>query len=1147
MTRSILIRAGLVYLLALFVVCGLRAQTSARFSGYVKDQSGGSVADATVTLTNEGTGESHTAKSDTDGSYLFPQVDAGVYRLTVEHSGFKKNIQSEIKLEVNQNGRLDITLEVGQTTESVEVTAAVPQVDTTGAVLGKVEDTKRIQDLPLVDRDTLQLGLLQAGVFAPDPDDGSGNPFSVSGQRSESLTFLLDGADNTNFLGNNIVVSPNPDAVQEFKILTNNYDAQFGRASGGIVNQVIKSGTNQIHGSAFEFLRNDVLNARDYFLPERTSFKRNVFGGTLGGPIIKNKTFIFGSYQGARRREGQASSQLTTLSAPERNGDFGDLCGTAADFDAAGNCNNPDAQLFNPATGNPYPFNVVPVNPVSANYIAKYVPLPNVGASGFISAPVADINEDQGILRVDHTLTSRDSLSGTYVIDDFRDALPFQVNKGASTGGDVPVGSAITDTNRSQTLTLAWTHTFARTWINEFRASANRSAELQASPVDHTTAADLGFTNVNPDDPAGAAPPIIFTPGFNLGPSPQGPTKLHDMTYQFQDNFTIPHGKHEWKFGADFRRVQNNFNFDFFTNGSFTFGGAPNGPLPGGTFTGDGAADFVAGFPGNFFQFSTATYNIRSTSQYYYLQDTYRILPRLTLNLGVRYEYNGPQYDTHNNIIGFFGAGAQSQVFPDAPPGVLYPGDPGTPNRALVFPDRNNWTPRVGFAWDIFGNAKLVMRGGFGIFYDIEDGALNLQFGGQPPFGDVLNLNYLPSDVTSAPNFLADPFTPIGLENPFPFASRGFTGTFFDPKISFAFVTDPHFRTPYSENFNYGFQYQLTKDMAIEAVYVGSLGRKLISTIDVNPPQPDVEIGQLNNGFLNEDCARLFAGCGDPLDPNSSLHDIGQLLTNKSNGVSSSHQFQLTVDKRFSHGLSFRAAYTLSKTTDLTSGFRGRSSTYTDPFNPELDRGLADFDAPHRFVFSGSWQLPLDKPFHGNAVMEKVAGGWQINVITTFQSGQPFTIFSNNDNSLQGNFLDRPNLIGPIKMIDPRKTSSFDTADANCLGGSGTATSNFGFDPTAFDCQFNNDLHLDPGSLASFGDLGRNTLRGPGINNWDISLLKDTKFGESKDVEFRAEFFNAFNHAQFLNPDNQGFDGTFGQVSQTRPPRLIQFGLKFYF
>jgi hypothetical protein len=796
----------------------------------------------------------------------------------------------------------------------------------------------------------------------------------------------------------------------------------------------------------------------------------------------------------------------------------------------------------------------LPVNPVSANYIAKYVPMPNVGTNGFISAPSGAIDDDQGILRVDHNLTSRDSLSGTYVIDDFRDALPFQVNKGASTGGDVPVGSAITDAFRSQILTVSWAHTFARGWINEFRASANRSAQLQASPQDHTTPADLGFTNINPDDPAGAAPPIIFTPGFNLGPSPQGPTTLHDMTYQYQDNFTIPHGKHEWKFGGDFRRVQNNFNFDFFTNGNFTFGGAPNGDLPGGTFTGDGAADFVGGFPGNLFQFSNAVYNIRTWSEYFYVQDTYKVLPRLTLNLGVRYEYNSPQYDQHNNIIGFFGAGAQSTVFPDAPPGVLYPGDPGTPNRALVAPDHNNWAPRVGFAWDVFGNAKLVMRGGFGIFYDIEDGALNLQFGGQPPFGGVVSINYTPQDVVSSPNFFADPFTSIGLENPFPFASRGLTGTFFDPKISFAFVTDPHFRTPYSENFNYGFQYQLTKDTAIEAVYVGSLGRKLISTVDVNPPDPAVEIQQLANGFdfPNDDCARPLANClNATTDRFANVRDIGTIETNKSTGVSASHEFQLTVDKRFSHGLSFRAAYTLSKTTDLTSGFRGRSSTYTDPFDPSLDHGLADFDATHRFVFSGSWVLPIDKPFRGNAFMEKVAGGWQVNVITTFQSGQPFTIFSNNDNSFQGNFLDRPNLIGPIKMIDPRKVSTFSGDAANCSGAAtdanGNISGNFGFDPTAFDCQFNNNLDFAPGSLESFGDLGRNTLRGPGINNWDISLLKDTKFGESKDVEFRAEFFNAFNHAQFLNPDNQGFDGTFGQVSQTRGPRLIQFGLKFYF
>jgi hypothetical protein len=1128
------------------------AQTTGRFSGTAKDQSGATVSNAKVTLTNQATNVSRTTMTDDDGNYLFPLVEVGVYSLTVEHEGFKKALQVDLTLELNQNGRVDVTMELGRTSDTVQVTAELPQVDTTGAVLGKVENTKRIEDLPLVDRDTLQLGLLQAGVFAPDPDDGSGNPFSVSGQRSESLTFLLDGADNTNFLGNNIVVSPNPDAVGEFKILTNNYDAEFGRSSGGIINQVIKSGTNSVHGSAFEFLRNDLLNAKDYFLPTtepKGAFKRNVFGATVGAPIKKDKTFVFAAYQGARRREGTPSPQLTVLSPAERTGDFSEVCngtGGQSGFSGAGVCQVPDGtQLINPATNGPYPFNQVPLNPISANYINKYLPLPNLPSNGFISSPSAATDEDQGIVRVDHNLTSRDTISALYIINDFRDQLPFQISKGASTGGDVPEGSGLADTVRSQVLNLTWTHSFARGWVNEFRASANRDAANDATPTNSNTPSELGFTNVNPDDANGAAAPIFFTPNFNLGPAPGGPTVLHDMTYQYQDHVTIPHGRHEFKFGVDLRFVQNNFNFDFFNNGSFQFGNGQNATQPGGTFTGDAAADFVAGFPVNFFQFSNAIYGIRTHSQYYYGQDTIKLTKNFTVNLGVRYEYNSPQRDIHNNIIGFFGDNAQSTVFPDAPPGVLYPGDPGTPNKALVFPDRNNWAPRVGFAWDMFGNGKLVMRGGGGIFYDIEDGALNLQFGGQPPFGDALNINFHPGDVTSAPNFLADPFTPIGIENPFPFASRGLIGTFFDPKISFAYVTDPNFRTPYSENYNFGFQYQLNKDTAIEAVYVGSLGRKLVSTIDVNPPEPATLNAQAATfQTINSDCARPLAGC-DSTNIDDTPHLVGQLLTNKSNGISASHELQVTVDRRYNHGLSFRAAYTLSKTTDLTSGFRGRSSTYTDPFDPRFDHGLADFDATHRFVFSGSWEIPIDRPFRNQRIMRKVTEGWQVNVITTLQSGTPLTIFSNNDNSGQGNFLDRPNLIGPQRTFNARRVQSL---SGDCGGGTG----HFYFDPSPYDCEFNlpdaNGIPPIPyGDLASYGDLGRNSLRGPGINNWDISFLKRTKLSESKSVEFRAEFFNAFNHVQFLNPDTNGFDDTFGQISQDRGPRLVQFALKFYY
>ena len=1058
---------GLIALLILTAAL-VRAQTAGRILGDVKDQSGGVISESLVTLTNLATNSNTKTSTNSEGRYLFALVEPGTYRLAVEHSGFKTSIQSDLRLEVNQNERLDITLEVGRPTERVLVEADAPQVDTSGAVLGKVENTQRIQDLPLVDRDTLQLGLLQPGVFAPDPDDGSGNPFSVSGQRSESLTFLLDGADNTDFVGNNIVVSPNPDAVQEFKILTNNYDAEFGRSSGGIVDQVIKSGTNDVHGTLFEFLRNDVFNARAFFLPQRANFKRNVFGATIGAPLRRDKTFIFADYQGARRREGENVSTFTVPSVAERSGDFSALCspgGGKAGFDASGNCISGGTQLVNPVIGTNYSFDQVPVNSISSTYLARFVPLPNAPDNGFITSPTAAIDEDQGILRVDHHLSDRDLIAGTYVIDDQRQKVPFPF----ANGGD--------NLGRNQTLSVAWTHSFDRGWINQFRASVNRAASLFGIADDTTSPAELGFTNVKSDDPTGMAPTIMSINGyFFVGPNPNGPTKTHDLVYQYQDHIAIPVGRNLWKFGADVRFVQDNFDYDYYNNGAFTFGEDVGGPISG-TFTGNALADFIGGFPGNYFQFSNAVYGIRTRSQYYYAEDIVKLTDRITLNLGLRYEYNSPQSDIHNEIIGFFGAGAQSTVFPDAPPSILYPGDPGTPNRALVFPDRNNFAPRFGFAWDIFGNSKLVMRGGAGIFYDIEDGALNIQFGGQPPFGGVANTNFTSTDFAGTSNIIADPFTPVGLVNPFPFAAQGRTGEFLVPKIPFAFVPDPYFRTPCSENFNYGFQYQLDRNTALEAEYVGSLGRKLVTVTDVNPPLPAVESAQLQNGFLNEDCARALSGCINATsDPNTTLLAIGSLLTSKSAGSSASHELQVSVDHRYSPGLSFRGAYTLSKTTDVTSGFRARSSGYTDPFDPGLDHALADFDATHRFVFSGSWELPVGEFLKRRRIFRKAIEGWQANVITTFQSGQPFTIYSNNDNSLQGNFLDRPNLIGKITKIDPRRVSTFAASSANCAGESpdanGNISGNFYFDPMAFDCTFNSDGHLAPGSIASFGDLG---------------------------------------------------------------------------
>jgi Carboxypeptidase regulatory-like domain len=1140
-------------------------QATAQLTGTVRDTSGAVVVGATITLRNSQTNIARTLKSDKDGNYLFTFIPIGTYELTVVQQGFDKYVRRGITLEINQNAHLDVPLRIGTTSQVVEVTGDVTQVDTVSATLGKVETTQRILDLPLVERDTLQLGLLQAGVFAPDQDDGSGNPFSVSGQRSESMTFLLDGADNNDFLGNNIVVNPNPDAVAEFKILTNNYTAEYGRTSGGIVNQVIKSGTNSIHGSAFEFFRNTTLDASDYFLQQVPVLRRNIFGGTVGFPIKKDKLFFFASYQGTRRSEGQNSGFLPVLDQAERGGDFTELYTgqinpqTGYDY----------GQLFNPTTGNAYTCsggatcNVIPVDPVIGNYISDYLPLPNRPNNVFISDPVAKISENQFIFRFDYNISSKDTLSGVYIFDDTPDQYPFEIINGASTGGDVPVGSGFSDANRYQSGNLTWTRTITPTLLNELRFATNRVATYDAVPTTTTSPAELGFSTVHPDDPKGTAPPLMNVTGdFNLGPSPQGPTKIHDTTFQYQDTLSWTHGRHDMKFGADLRWVENNFNFDFYNNGSFFFG-------QGGSFTGNTLADFVGGFFDNYYQFSNAVYGIRTHSLYFFGEDAWKATNRLTINYGLRYEYNSPQEDPHNEIMGWF-PGQQSTVFPQAPPNFLYPGDPGTPNRGMVYPDRNNFAPRFGFAWDMLGNAKLVMRGGAGIFYDIEDGALNLQFGGQPPFGYVAN-NYPcfgtdPTNgdgclaATSNGSFVADPFQNL-YSDPFPFAGK--RGTFFTPAMPFAYVTWPHFRTPYAENFNFGFQYQLDNATMIEAVYVGSLGRKAIGSIETNYPLlSTLQQQYLANGYsgLNPECARPLAACDSPLDPAGVPTGAQQIFTNISDATSSSNQFQLEVDRRLSHGVQFRLAYTNAKTIDDVSGFRARSSTFTDPTNPGFDRGLADFDAPQRLVISPIWQVPWDRPFKNNLVMRKITEGWTVATIASFQSGNPFTLFSENNSGELDNYLDRPDVIGPVAKFDPRSQHTF-SPNANGVNGSclpNTVTGNFLIDPTNIVCSVGppvgvTDASLTTGGVPLFthGNIRRNAMRGPGINNWDFSIQKDFKFMEDKSIEFRSEFFNAFNHAQFYSPTYQdgaiGFDSLFGQVSADRGPRVLQFALKIYY
>jgi hypothetical protein len=1165
-------------------------QATAQLLGTVKDPTGAIVMGGKVTLRNSATNQERSTTTNKDGEYVFTLLPIGTYELDVEQHGFDTYVQQGITLSINQNARQDVALRIGAGRQVIEVQGNVTQVDTVSATLGKVETTERIENLPLASRDTMQLGLLQAGVFAPDQDDGSGNPFSVSGQRSESMTFLIDGADNNNFLGNNMVVDPNPDAVAEFKIITNNYEAEYGRTAGGIVNQVIKSGSNSIHGTAFDYFRNTALDASDYFLKQVPIFRYNIFGGTVGLPIKKDKMFLFASYQGARRQEGQNPGLLTVLSPAERTGDFSELYTgvtnplTGYDY----------GQLTDPTTGSPFMCganvcNQVPVDTVMQNYINKYLPVPNAPNNQFVEDPVASLQDDQFIFRYDYNISSKDTLSAFYIFDDQPQNYPFLVQNGASTGGDVPIGSGFTNNQRYQTGSISWTRIFSPTMLNEFRVSANRSATYNAVPHDTTSPSALGFTTVTPDDPKGTAPPLITVGGaFNLGPSPQGPTKDHDVTFQYQDTFSWTRGNHSMKFGGDLRWTQSNFNYDFYNNGSFDFGTYY-------TNTGNALADFVGGYTDNYFQFSNAVYGIRSHQLYFFGQDAWKVTNRLSLDYGLRYEYNSPQVDPRNEVIGWF-PGQQSTKFPAAPPNFLYPGDPGTPNRGLIYPDRNNFAPRFGFAWDMFGTGKLVMRGGFGIFYDVEDGALNLQFGGQPPFGYAANnfpcfttLGNGASTGCLEPvngSYSADPFQTAntGYSDPYPYIASGNYGKFFTPAIPFAYAVSPHFRTPYAENFNYGFQYQATKDTLVEGVYVGSMSRKAISSTNLNFPvvgganglmaQYQYYVGQGLDPYQNisADCSRPLAACdGSPGFTGTPL-GATQVVTNVSEGSSSSNEFQLTVDRRMNHGLGFRVAYTLSKTIDQTSGFRARSSTYTNPLDPAFDRGLADFDATHRLVISPVWEIPFGN--HGSSFTKKALGGWVVSGIASFQTGNPFTLFSSNGASFSNEGLDRPDVIGPIQVFsNPRQQRTF-SPDPDGLHGScltGKTTGSFLFDPTNLVCApgppagqpvpvGSTSLVQGGVPLFTYGNMGRNTLRGPGINNWDISFMKNFRFTESKSMQFQTNFFNAFNHTQFFGPTANGGavggSSNFGEVTTDstgssspyyRGPRIIQFALRFAF
>jgi hypothetical protein len=1255
LTYRFVFLCGAAFLLASVSFAGITGS----ISGEVTDPSGAVVVGATVTAINTQTGIRSVVQTDAAGFYNFPALAVGKYDVEVQQTGFKTFRKTGLVIDANSALRVDVKLQLGATTEEVKVMSEPVHVETQSTQLGEVIEGSKIVAVPLNGRAYTDLLSLQPGVIPAAygrsvqsdlgslndrPASGDLNPGNqaVDGQRQSSNGFLVNGANVEEGKNNGAAIVPNLDSIEEFRIITSNYDAEYGNFSGGQVNVVTKSGTNQYHGSAFEFLRNTVFDARNFFDATGTvpAFKQNQFGGTFGGPVKKDKLFFFLDYQGTRKIQGQPElGQVPSLA--DRSGNLSDIQSSLtglvsspafanvlnARLAAAGNNTNPitpnEAYVSAQCTTLSqcvFPNGIVNsalISPAAAGLL-QFIPLPTPGVTingqpGFSTSSFNQrLRDDKAGIRVDDN-TRWGSLSFYYFADDFLRDDPFPNSNGAANVGASAPGFNSSTFGRAQLINISDTKSFGSSALNEFRFSFVRNAGAFFEPVG-------GLASTNPNDklsalgfpaPSGTGanfnggiapinpklegvPQVTFQGlGLSIG-LPQTTPRQFNNTFQWQDNFSKIIGTHSLKFGGQFHYDQINERNFFGENGAFSFAN--------GTETGIDFADFLIGAPSAFTQASEQILDSRTKYAGLYIQDSWRAKPSLTLNYGLRWEFSQPWYDTQGKIETIV-PGEQSVVFPGAPKGWVVPGDPGIP-KTLAPTKYDAFSPRVGLAYSpnadsgilakiTGGPGKTSIRMGYGMYYtSVEDLSQFLEVG-DPPFG----LFY------SSPNspLLDTPFIDRGGTNEgqrFPFtipsanASASNPNTTFNwpgvEPISFGFSFFHKNQLPYAEHYELSLQRQFGAGTVLSVGYVGTQGHKLATSLEANPGNGSLCLALQNLGATTPQLATCGTNSENGLSPNSFVvspnnptpgfvlpstvtsQQLQQLGLSPSNSpcsqftntltcqtpcidgtsglcqaVTSTRTFSglgpglagnpleiemansaynsLQVSLRHTSGLaSFLIGYTFSKSLDNSSGLQDS----TNPFNFKASRSLSDFDVTHIFVASYDVRLPFEKlPGGDKGLANKVAGGWSLSGITTFATGLPVTLTTGgSDLSLTGAAVpfEEPQVVKAGKILnntDPRSGQAY-------------------FDTTL----------LAPPALGQVGNANRRFFHGPGINNWDMALLKDTKITESKSLEFRFEAFNIFNHAQFGNPDGNVTSSTFGFVSGTsQDARVLQAALKFHF
>jgi hypothetical protein len=1059
-------------------------------TGTVTDTSGGIVPKARVTLTSLTTNAARGAATNDDGDFTIALLPPGHYRVAVEKDGFRRAVLGDVGLDVDQTARVDFTLQVGILTEEVKVNDTPPIIQTDTSTLGQVINGRMVHELPLNERNFLAFAMLAPGSQSPaegSQNSTQGGAVSVNGAREQSNNFLLEGVDNNDPYINQYVALPSIDAVQEFKVQSTDYSAEFGRSGGAQVNVILKSGSNQFHGGLFEFLRNRNLDAKNFFdqpyctaasLPGTCgpipSLDRDQFGGTFGGPIRKDKTFFFVSYESLRLRQA-TTREATVPSQTQLSQIEGLLSGVGIPLNPAGQ-----------AILNLYPAANVGSDPANSNT--------------FVSAPVIRNTENMGLIKVDHHAGPNDTLSAHWAIFDQNRFNPFDPVYSFT---NLPGYGSFT-LNDGQNGGLSWTHVFTSAAINEFRLGFNRmrAGALQQSSGQNLSA-KLGFPDVL-TNPVDLGYPEVNLLGFDgIGEPLNYPQDRHDTTVHLSDNLSWIKGRNQFKFGADIRDIQIDNYLDFVARGDFFFeagteAGRAGTPLDALAQLAVGIPDYAVGVTGN-------TYNtVRSKGMNFYIQDDIHVVPRLLLNVGMRYEYNSPGLEDHNrfSVPDLSANSATCTPVPDCQ--FILAGTDGVP-RATYNPTRTDFAPRIGIAWRPMKTERWVVRAAYGVFYDVGIFNINVFPRFNPPFYDLAY--YANSGTDTIQNILSQPATAIVEPN----------------------MIARNLRDAYMQQWNVDLQYEIKPYWMVDLAYVGSKGTHLADVRDLNQTNPATGL--------------------------APYPQFSSILYVESAAASSYNSLQFRSERRVAQGLTFLTAYTFSKSIDDVSAVFGGSVGSGLPqnsYDPQADRALSDFNAKHRLVISTVYDLPFGRQWIKQPGWRKsLLGNWQAAGILTAQSGSPFTVnlpssqsgsaIAAFGNPYRPDLISNPDLPGPV-MANPNPACH-------------TTISKGGLAPDSVDepgSWFNTCAFVQP-PAGQFGNAGRNILTGPALANVDFSVYKNIMLRtESHRLQLRAEVFNLFNHPNLDLPNHVFESPNFGQVMSEnayggKPPRQIQMGIKYIF